>query len=168
MKIRGLFAAFSTAALLSLSGLQNIAMAAGIQIENAYAREMPPQAPASAAFMQISNHNASAVKLIGAESDAAELVELHTHSNDNGVMRMRKVSDINIPSHGTVSLQPGGFHIMLINPKTAFKAGNHINLTLKFSNGEKQSMQVPIKSMQAMMNNQNHHDHDHSMEHHHH
>ena len=43
------------------------------------------------AFMKIQNDEAKQDFLVGGSSPVAERVEVHTHVNDNGVMRMREV-----------------------------------------------------------------------------
>ena len=43
--------------------------------------------------MELHNAGETADRLIAAESPVAELVQLHTHIEDNGVMRMRQIED---------------------------------------------------------------------------
>ena len=45
---------------------------------------------------------------MAAESPVAKAVELHTHTNDGGVMRMRKIDSITVPAGGMTMLKPGG------------------------------------------------------------
>ena len=71
-----------------------------ITVSAPFAREVPPGAPASASFMTLENSSSSAIKLTSADSSVAKVVELHTHTNDNGVMRMRKVPFIEVPEIG--------------------------------------------------------------------
>ncbi|WP_373020310.1 copper chaperone PCu(A)C [Thiomicrorhabdus sp.] len=127
-----------------------------IEISNAYAREVPPGAPASASFMTLTNNSDQDIKLVEAQSGAAEVVELHTHSNDNGVMRMRKIENINIPAHGQAVLQPGGLHIMLIEPVEPLQQGQTVKLKLKFEDGSQKAVSMPVKSLKTMSMPMNH------------
>ena len=88
--------------------------AADIEIQTPYARAVPPGQPNSAAFMQLINRGQEAVALIGARSEASRVVELHTHTQEQGVMRMRQIKRIELPAGERVDLQPGGLHLMLI------------------------------------------------------
>lgn len=131
-----------------------------IHIQHAYTREVPPNAPATGSFMTIMNHNDKAVKLVKASSDLSDQVELHTHTSENGVMRMREVKHIAIPSHGTTELKPGGYHIMLIGPKHPIKTGQKVELTLTFEDGSEKSISTPVKPLMNRSHQMNH-NHDH-------
>jgi copper(I)-binding protein len=82
-----------------------------------------------AGFMRITNRD----RLVSAATDAARVIELHTHIHDGGVMRMRPVPDIPIPAGATVTLQPGGLHVMLIGLTAPLAQGGRVPLTLRFA-----------------------------------
>lgn len=138
-------------AMLLLTGAL---FASSIEISQGYVRATPPNLPNSAAFMKIKNTSEQNIDLLWAKSNAAENVELHTHEMKNGMMRMYQVPKIDIKAHAQTHLQPGGFHIMLLGLKNKpLKEGEHVTLTLGFSNGEEQTITLPIKTvMSGMMN----------------
>lgn len=121
-----------------------------IQVTTPYAREVPPGAMASASFMTLKNTSDHDIYLIQADSKVAKQVELHTHINDNGVMRMRQVQDIKIPAHGMTMLQPGGFHIMLIGLQQKLVKGEQIQVQLTFKDGSHKTVKMPVKAIQGM------------------
>lgn len=127
------------------------AYAADITVQEPYARVVPPGAPASAAFMKLHNNGDSDRKLVSASSDIAEVVELHTHIHDNGVMRMRPVENIEIPAGEEAVLQPGGLHIMLINLKKPMAAGDKVTIDLQFDDGSHQSVEAEAREVQPTM-----------------
>ena len=48
-------------------------------------------------------------------------------------MRMRAVPEgLAIPAHGSVTLGPGGYHLMFFGPKVPFKVGDRIPTSLHF------------------------------------
>jgi copper(I)-binding protein len=142
--------------LTSISSFQAMASQADdIDVSNPFAREVPPGAPASASFMTLENMSDEAIKLVRADSDVAKIVELHTHTNDNGVMRMRKVEFIEIPANGQAVLKPGGLHIMLINPVTLLTVGQTVKVKLEFEDGSTKQVEMPVKSFKSMMGNMN-------------
>ena len=54
-------------------------------------------------------------------------------SMTGAIMRMRPVAGgLSIPAGQTVRLEPGGYHLMIIGPKRAFRVGDHIPVALKF------------------------------------
>lgn len=135
---------------LALSAmLLSSAALAEVMVESPYARAVPPGQPNSAAFMTL--NSSEAVSLIGGSSSAAKVVELHTHLHENGVMRMRRIDRIDVPANGEVMLKPGGLHVMLIGLKEQLKPEQMIDLTLNFSDGSSQSLQIPVKSEQGGM-----------------
>jgi hypothetical protein len=146
---------FSTLlAVLSLG--TSVAFAADVSIEQPFARATPPGQPNSAAFMQLSNKG-EATALVAAHSSVANVVELHTHIHDEGVMRMRKIEQIELPAGATTLLEPGGLHVMLIDLKQPLQDGSRIDLTLEYADGSEQQIEVPVQmAMPAGMQMQQH------------
>lgn len=128
--------------------------ATDISIKEPYAREVPPGAPASASFMALTNKSTETINLVGAASDVAQKVELHTHTHDKGVMRMRMVEKISIPAKGVTTLKPGGYHIMLIGLKDPLKEGQKIDVTLKFADGSTAPVSMPVHSVKTIKQKQ--------------
>jgi len=140
-------------ALLLAATLPCISFAANadLLIDDPYVRLAPPNAPASGAFMLIRNTGKANRQLIKAESPAAKTVELHTHINENGVMKMREVAAINVSAGGQTELKPGSYHIMLIGMKQQLKEGDAIPLTLSFDDGSKKQIIAPVRKLQTTM-----------------
>ena len=120
-----------------------------IQITTAWSRELPPTAPVGAAFMKVENHSDQADRLMSADSSIAEITELHAHIHEGDVMRMVKVDAIDVPAHGSLTLEPGGYHIMLIDLKKPLVAGEQLPLTLQFEHAGQVDVTVDIKSSDA-------------------
>ncbi len=137
----------TAAALLTGAALSFAAAAAdsAISVSDPYVRLLPPGAPASAAYLVISNSGAIDRQLVKAESPAAQAVELHEHRNENGVMKMREVGGIAIKAHGQVELKPGGYHLMLIGVKKPLKEGDSVTITLVFDDGSRLAVEAPVR-----------------------
>lgn len=123
---------------------------ADVNVESAYVRAVPPGQMNSAAFMQLKNEGSEDISLVAAKSQVAKNVELHTHTQDNGVMRMRQISEISLPAGEAIKLQPGGMHIMLIGLTQNLTAGENISLSLEFSDGSQQALEVPVEGIMPM------------------
>ncbi len=98
-----------------------------------------------AVYMNIANSGA-ADKLIKANTDVANTVELHTVINENGVMQMRPVPAIDVPANGSVELKPGGYHVMLIGVNRQLEAGELITVTLTFENAGEKQVQAELRA----------------------
>ena len=148
-------------ALTSALLLSSSVMAAEVEVQSPYARATAPGQMNSAAFMQLTN-TGEPLKLVAASSPAAEVVELHTHTRDQGVMRMRRIDAIELPAGDTTELAPGGLHIMLIGLPEPLKEGSMIDLELTFDDGDSLEVEVPVKQvMPAGMQMKQGHGHGH-------
>ena len=119
---------------------------ADVMIEDAYARVSSAMAQSGAIFMTLHNHNDFAEVLIGASSDVAQRVELHTHiQNAEGVMRMVEVEGgIAMAPDETVMLERGGLHVMLLGLTRTLEHGDSFTLTLEFQNSDPITIEVPV------------------------
>ncbi len=122
-------------------------LAAGnFEIQDAWARESPPGAVNGAAYMTILNNGGDNAVLVGVAGDVANRVELHTHIDDDGIMRMRPVDLIEIKPGARAVLEPGGLHVMLIGLIAPLKAGEHLPLTLQFEERDDIQIQVEVRA----------------------
>ncbi|MFX5085066.1 copper chaperone PCu(A)C, partial [Acinetobacter baumannii] len=70
--------------------------------------------------MTLRNRGAVPDRLVGAETPAARSVEIHEQRMEDGVMRMRPLpGGVPLPPGETVTLGPGGTHLMLVGPTRA-------------------------------------------------
>lgn len=87
----------------------------------------------SAAYFTITNGQAVDDALTGAASAVASSVGVHETSTDaSGMMGMHEVESVVIPAGKSVSLEPGGYHVMLMGLKQELKAGDSVELQLTF------------------------------------
>ncbi len=114
-----------------------------VTIDKPFARAAMQQQKNSAAFMKLVNYGSDAA-IVDARSSVSEIVELHTHINDDGVMRMRRIERIALPHGQTVMLKPGGLHVMFIKLKRDLKVGEMIDVTLVFDDGSEKALELPV------------------------
>ena len=89
--------------------------------------------PSSAAYLKITNNGVSDDRLIAAKAAIAQHVEIHSMELDQGVMRMRAVDGgLAIASGDSVTLAPGGSHIMLMGLTTDLASGTQHEIILVF------------------------------------
>jgi len=139
--------------------------AAQVKVEGAWARAVPPGSANSAVFLTLTNTGSTLAKVTGAESPAASTVELHTHVEQDGVMKMRQVESLDLPGQGHLHLQPGGDHIMLIGLTGDLAEGQQVDLELTLADGSTVDVKVPVQR-QAPAGGHAHgeahsHEHDH-------
>lgn len=103
-------------------------------ISEAWARATPPGARVGGGYLTVKNTGAEPDTLISVASPVSEKTELHLMKTEDGVMTMRPADEgIEIPAGATLTLAPGGFHVMFIRPKSPFVQGQTVPLTLTFA-----------------------------------
>ena len=100
----------------------------------------------SAAYMILRNGGEAADRLLKAESDVAEAVELHKSTMDGGMMKMAPVENVEVPAKGQAELEPGGLHVMLIGLKRELKPDEKIKLRLQFEKGGTQEVEAVVRN----------------------
>ncbi|WP_371202229.1 copper chaperone PCu(A)C [Microbacterium sp. BWT-B31] len=101
----------------------------------------------SAAFGELTNSSDQDVTVTSATSEASSMLELHeTVENDAGEMIMRPIEGgFVIPAGGTLHLEPGGNHIMLMDLTAPLAAGDEATFTLTFSDDSTYEFTAPVK-----------------------
>jgi copper(I)-binding protein len=135
-----IFSAF-LGALLSISALakDNIAEVA---VKDAWVRTTVLGQKGTGAFMSLTAK--TDLRLVGVSSPVAGVAEVHEMNMNGDVMQMRAVSGVDLPAGKTVALQPGGFHVMLLDLKTALPKNATVPLTLLFKDAKGVDSKVEI------------------------
>lgn len=141
-----------------------------IEVSGAWVRLMPPTAKNTGMFADFQNKGASLVQVTAAASDAAGTVELHTHVEEDGAMKMRRVESFDVPGQGHHHLEPGGDHIMFIGVTAPLTEGQQVDVTLTFADGSTKVVSAPVKAMDTSAGEAaagaNDHGHGHGAHHH--
>jgi len=149
--------------------------AGAITVSDPWCRTSPDMTDRGACYMTIDNGTATATALVGASvpSSVAGKVELHEtaaadSSNDTsmangtsmsggtasdltdstavGMMTMRPVTQIDLPAGEAVSLEPGGYHVMLLELVAPLQTGDTVALTLTFDGGATQTVSADVRT----------------------
>jgi len=123
--------------------------AGNIDIQSPWSRELPPTSPNGAVYLTLTNHGTQPDKLLSASTDVAELVEIHSHILEDGMMKMRRVESVDLPPHKAVLFAPGGYHFMLIGLKRPLEADDRFQLLLEFEQNSQALVEVVVQSSDA-------------------
>lgn len=91
---------------------------AELVVEDGYVRKPIPGRTMTAAFMKIHNTAEEDAILTSATLEGAKRVEIHTHTHEDGVMKMRQIFELPIKAGESVTLEPGGLHLMIFGLTT--------------------------------------------------
>lgn len=119
--------------------------AAEVEVRDAWIKQLPPTVPMRAGYLTLHNRGDSTMLLTGASSDAFGRVEIHRSYEQDGMMRMDPVDSIELPANTEFRLEPGGYHLMMMMPRAATRAGDRVGLVLEFSDGSRQSLQMTVR-----------------------
>lgn len=135
-----LFASLGLAGCASGSGNSG----ATVTVSDAWVRSSDSSAVAggmTGVFGNFTNNTGHDILFRGGSTDAAMMVQ--THNVVDGVMAEQKNGFV-IPAGETLTLEPGGLHIMLMNLSAPIVAGDKISFTFEFD-GEKQTFELTAK-----------------------
>lgn len=116
-----------------------------VTIKDAWVRPTNPGQEVGAAYMTFLSANDTT--LISVESEAAESVEIHSMTMQNGIMKMRMLKALPLVAGKPYKLAPGGFHLMLFGLKKPLTLGDQVNFVLNFKNKNKVEFKQNIKVM---------------------
>lgn len=107
--------------------------AGDLVLMEAFSRATRPGAPVAGGFLAIANTGNEADRLVAASSSAAGHMEIHEMAMADGVMKMRALPEgLTIPAGETVTLKPGGHHLMFMELKQPLAEGGTVEVTLTF------------------------------------
>lgn len=115
-----------------------------------WARATIGQVKNGAAYLTVANHGAAADRLLAVSTPVAAQAELHGHTMQDGVMKMRPVEAIEIGPMQATALQPGGHHVMLMGLENPLVEGATFLLTLTFETAGSLEVEVRVQGIAAM------------------
>jgi hypothetical protein len=103
-----------------------------VTVERAWSRATPPGVPVGAGYLTIRNGGPEDDRLVAVSSPAAGEVQIHQSLVVGGQSQMREQKDLRVPAGGSLVLEPGGYHLMLMDLKAPLVAGQRVPVTLQF------------------------------------
>lgn len=116
-----------------------------LQVGQPWAAPMPSGVDVAAGYLVIDNQSASDDRLLTATSPRAARVEIHEMTMDGAVMRMRQIDGLAIPAGQSVSLAPGGLHLMFFGVTDPFAEGQEVPVELIFEHAGAMSVMLPVR-----------------------
>jgi len=138
---------FTFLCLLTVSAMA----AEPLTVKTPWARATVPAAQVGAVYVALQNPGTESVRIVAASSPACRTTEIHDHVRlDNGNVQMVAVPALDIAAGATVTLQPGGKHIMLIGLVAPLVEGETVAVTLTTASGATIAIAAPIKGIGAL------------------
>ena len=125
--------------------LAGAAAGPSVRASQVWIREAPPGISVLAGYFTLQNLTDQALTLTAVESRDFGSVEMHRSFLKDGVEQMEPVTSIAIPAHGSVEFKPGGYHLMMMQPKKNMFAGDMAEVTMTFSDGSQLAILAPVR-----------------------
>jgi len=119
--------------------------AQSIAVKNPWVRWLPNNLPA-AGYVTLSNNSDKPIDLVDVSSADYGSAMLHQTVSSGSTQKMVMVDKLTVPAHSEAKIAPGGYHLMLEEPKHKIAPGDNVRLKLHFSDGETVETNFPVKS----------------------
>ena len=108
-----------------------------------------PPGDSTAFYATIRNTGKTDITLDGVSSDFAADHALHESVMEGGLMKMRPIEGgrIALPAGGEITFAPGGQHVMIMGIERPLEVGDTVSITLHFSGGCLETVDVPVKAI---------------------
>ena len=121
-----------------------------LKIGHPWARATPKGASVGGGYMKITNTGTAPDRLVGGSTDICRRFEVHEMKMEGGVMKMRPLADgIEIKPGQTVTLDPSGYHVMLVGLNKQLMQGDHFKATLEFARAGKVDVDFTVEGIGA-------------------
>ncbi|TSA81102.1 copper chaperone PCu(A)C [Deinococcus detaillensis] len=124
--------------------------AAPVKISGAFVQALPPGTADGSVYLSITNTGKAALKLTGGTSNVSRAVTPMQQTKMEGMAGMTGMKDLPtmiIKAGQTLTLSPGGDHLMLYRMKRVPQAGETVTLTLNFTGYAPLVIKVPVKRL---------------------
>ncbi|MDB5616749.1 DUF1775 domain-containing protein [Tardiphaga sp.] len=130
--------------------MEGMVHAGNLMITAPWTRATPPGAKLAGGYLTVMNMGKESDRLTGGSFGAGGRIEVHEMSMTDGVMKMREVGGgLEIKPGATVKLEPGGYHLMLLNLAAPLKQGDKVKAQLTFEKAGRVDVELDVAGIGA-------------------
>jgi len=118
---------------------------AELAVSDAWIKNLPPAVPVRAGYLRIHNPSAIPVSIVAIRSEAFARVEIHQTVARDGMMSMEAIPELTIGAGESIRLAPGGLHLMMMQPLTATRVGDRLEIILSLDDGNELRLPMTVK-----------------------
>ena len=138
----------ATSGLAAAPGEPGQDLTGQVMVHDAWARASAGAASMAAVYLALTG-GAQPDRLTGVSTPVAAMAGVHESTANGGVMRMRAVNALPIFPNKTVTLAPGGYHIMLMELSHPLVAGQTFPMTVTFEHAAPVTVEVRVLAIGA-------------------
>lgn len=132
-----------------------------LDVEAGWIRPAPPGVSMLAGYARLHNGGDAPVRVTAVESTAFGAVSIHETTLVDGVSRMRELAGLSIDAGASATLEPGGKHLMLMEPAQAIETGGSVRIVFVLDDGSRVPAEFTVAD-RAPATGHGHTDHDHA------
>lgn len=121
-----------------------------LEVTDAYILESPPTARSNVGYMVVSNTGRHTYRLFAIDSDRFRRHEMHSMTDEGGVMKMRNERSLEVPAKGELRFVPGAYHLMLFDADPPLKAGETVTLLIQTDSGQSENVSFEVRPQPGM------------------
>lgn len=114
-------------------------------VEAPWVRAAPPGAKTLAGYLVLRNPCDAAVEVVGVESLDFGMPMIHRTVEEGGVSRMREAGRMALAPGGELRFEPGGLHLMLMQPLRPLAEGDVARVRLVLADGRRVFAEYPVR-----------------------
>lgn len=119
--------------LLALALSAGSVQAAEPEVTDARLSLLPGDLP-GAGYFNITNTSDETLTLVGAESAAFHMTEMHVSTTENDMARMESVEKVDVAPGESFAFAPKGYHLMFMRRVEPLEQGDEVDVLLHFEN----------------------------------
>ena len=120
--------------------------APGLDLKGGWVRAMPPGSGMTAAYGVLSNNTKTTIVLTTFRSQCFDSVSLHRTVVEGGLSKMRPHRPFVLEPNSSMVLEPGGLHMMLMQPQNDSCAGEPVEIVMVAASGEEFRFLLPVEA----------------------
>jgi copper(I)-binding protein len=102
-----------------------------IEVSDAWIRRLPAGIPAAGYLTMVNRATVNRI-LVAVTSPAFGEVSIHQSVEDHGMSTMRPVDSVTLAPRVPFRFEEGGYHLMLMQPRSAIHPGDRVTMTFHF------------------------------------
>ncbi len=126
-------------------------------VTDAWIREAPPGATMLAGYARLRNDGDAPVSVLTVQSDAFRMTSVHETVVADGVSKMRELHRLDLAPGAEVDLEPGGRHLMLMQPRSEVHAGDKVDVRFLLADGRRVETYFVVMAPSAADEHSQHH-----------
>lgn len=141
-----------TGALLCAPALAHEPVAGDLVVADAWVRGTVPGQRMTGLFMRIESKSGASLVSAEVPPTVAAVAEIHQSIREKDMARMQAVPHITIAPGRPVALEPGSYHVMLMDLKQPMREGEQVRVRLHFElGGHRHDVEVmaPVRKVGA-------------------